>query len=228
MSFKFFSGAVLTALVVLFSNAGLAENATGDRFRNFAELHEEYGGRGAYRIVLAPRKSRALVLAIHGGTIEPMTSEIAQRIARDDMGLYIFEGRDIEEPWDLHVTSHRFDEPLALSLVSKSEVAISIHGYKEETPRVLVGGLNDEFRMAVMIELQLAGFAAEVEFPSDAFAGTHPNNIVNRPKNQSVQLEFSSGMRKRFEEDREYLNRFTHAVRKAVIFRFACSDIFSD
>jgi hypothetical protein len=69
------------------------ENATmGDRYARFAALAAEETLGVHYRIRLADRGTPFVVLAPHGGKIEPGTSQIAAAIARDDDSLYGFEG----------------------------------------------------------------------------------------------------------------------------------------
>ena len=59
-----------------------------------------------------PDRSDVAVVAIHGGKIEPGTSELARAVARDDHPFYLFEGLKPQGNRDLHISSGRFDDPV--------------------------------------------------------------------------------------------------------------------
>src|ERR1700751_5506986 len=87
--------------------------------------------------------SSVAVLAPHGGAIEAGTSEIACAVAGSEFNLYVFEGiRESGNYAALHLTSHRFDEPRCLALLSACDHVITVHGCRGEIPRVLLGGLD--------------------------------------------------------------------------------------
>lgn len=132
-----------------------------DLYSNYAELsaHEREGED--YRIVETARNSPVVVLAPHGGWIEPTTSQIAACIAGDDYSLYCFEGLSDNRPHnDLHITSDRFDEPRARRLVARAAFAIAVHGrLNREVPQVTwLGGLDDKLIALAATELANAGF----------------------------------------------------------------------
>src|SRR5579862_3424082 len=96
-----------------------------DRYLSYAELaRTEVRGKD-YDIVAIARPSPVVIIAPHGGRIEHGTSELARSIAADDYGFYAFEGYKARgQNRDLHVTSHRFDEPQGLALVARAEVVV--------------------------------------------------------------------------------------------------------
>ena len=100
-----------------------------DRYENFAHLaRHEREGRD-YRIHAVARASPVLVLAPHGGFMEPGTHLIAAFIAGERHACYAFETlarRDRAK--SMHITSARFDEPRALALLATAEIAIGVHG----------------------------------------------------------------------------------------------------
>ncbi len=78
-------------------------------YRNFEELKEkEVEGRD-YRIRKNLKDSTVLIMAPHGGKIEPGTAEIAEAIAGHDYSFYSFEGLKADRNSNLHIESHLFD-----------------------------------------------------------------------------------------------------------------------
>jgi phage replication-related protein YjqB (UPF0714/DUF867 family) len=86
------------------------------------------------------------ILCIHGGDIEPGTSQIADGIAGNDHTFYALEGLKKTGNRVLHITSTAFDEPVALQIVAQSEIIISIHGCSDAAEVVYLGGLDEELR----------------------------------------------------------------------------------
>ena len=87
-----------------------------DRFQNYADLSAEMLRDDDYQIRAEDRSSAVVIIAPHGGTIEPETSLIAEAIAGRDHSYYLFEALKAGAHGDFHITSHRFDEPQALEL----------------------------------------------------------------------------------------------------------------
>src|SRR5260370_42604544 len=105
-----------------------------DKYKSFSVLAKsEVEGRD-YRIHIRKCDGATVVLAIHGGGIEAGTSEVAEAIAADELSFYAFEGIKARGNGDLHITSHRFDEPQCLALVTGSPRVVSIHGENSESP----------------------------------------------------------------------------------------------
>ncbi|SFD31279.1 Protein of unknown function [Tropicimonas isoalkanivorans] len=82
-----------------------------DRYNSFFELAANERLDIDYRIQVLDRGSETVILAPHGGWIEPDTSEIATAIAGSDISFYAFEALRIGPHGQFHITSHRFDEP---------------------------------------------------------------------------------------------------------------------
>jgi len=182
---------------------------------SFKELvHREVEDQD-YRIRIELRDPRVLIMAPHGGKIEPTTAEIAAAIAEDDYSFYCFEGLKTDSR-PLHIESHLFDEPRALQVVQKADVVITIHGQIDQKEEfVMVGGLNDSLRSEITRELEGAGFQTRV--PTERLMGTDLQNICNRGKlRQGVQLEVSRKVRDLLKTNLELLQVFAEAVRKAI------------
>lgn len=167
-----------------------------DRYHSFDELAANHEHGVDYRItVIRQPASPVAIIAPHAGHIERGTSAIARALAGDDFNLYLFEGLRASHNYEsLHITSHRFDEPRCLSLISDSAAVVSIHGCRGEDEKIYLGGrhrpLIDHFAM------HLLAADLDVETENHAWPGKHPENICNRGLTAAgVQIELSSSLR---------------------------------
>ena len=185
-------------------------------YQSFKALADREVEGQDYRIRIELRDPRVLIMAPHGGKIEPATGEIAEAIAGMDWSFYSFEGLKVDGNSVLHVESHLFDEPRSLKAVEDADIVVTVHGqidHKEEF--VMVGGLQDRLQSEIKQQLEAAGF--QTRPPTEGLMGTDPMNICNRgrPK-QGVQLEVSRKIRDSLRTDRDRLRIFADAVRRAV------------
>lgn len=194
-----------------------------DRYTSFAELSAHERDGIDYRIVEVIRASPVVVLAPHGGTIEPMTSEVAAAIAGADHSLYCFEGLSNERTHaDLHITSDRFDEPRARRLVANAELAIAVHGRlnRESPAATWLGGLDDALIGLVAAELANAGFTATRDIVE--LSGKGRTNICNASRSgRGLQLELPRDLRDALSDDADLLQRFANAIRDAIARRLS-------
>jgi phage replication-related protein YjqB (UPF0714/DUF867 family) len=184
-------------------------------YTSFKELaHHEVEGQH-YRIRIESRDPLVLIMAPHGGSIEPTTEIIAEAIAGKDYSLYSFEGLKRDSRM-LHIESHLFDEPRALDLIRKAEAVITVHGQIDQKEEfVMVGGLNESLRREITKQLEEVGF--QTRPPTEGLVGTDPMNICNRGKSkQGVQLEVSRKVRDLVRNDQNRLRTFAEAVRRAI------------
>jgi phage replication-related protein YjqB (UPF0714/DUF867 family) len=185
-------------------------------YSSFKELADcEVEGQD-YRIRIELRDPRVLIMAPHGGRIEPATVEIGEAIAGTNYSFYAFEGLKKDGNRGLHIESHLFDEPRALKAVKKANVVITVHGQinqKEEF--VMTGGLHIDLRSEMERQLEASGFLTRP--PAEGLMGTDPQNICNRGKlRQGVQLEVSRKVRDLLRNDTNRLRLFGEAVRRAI------------
>ncbi len=185
-------------------------------YESFKELSSREVEGQDYRIRVELRDPRVLIIAPHGGKIEPATAEVAEAIAGTDYSFYSFEGLKADGNGVLHIESHLFDEPRALGAVKKANIIITVHGQidrKEEF--VMVGGLDDGLRSEIQRQLEAAGF--QTRLPSEGLTGTDPMNICNRGKlGRGVQLEISRKVRDGLRTNQDRLQAFADAVRKGI------------
>lgn len=190
-----------------------------NRYANFEQLRASERADVDYRIEMENRASPFSVLAIHGGKIEYGTSIIARAVAGVEFNLYLFEGlKEKGNFTDLHISSHEFDEPMAVAMAAGSRACVTIHGFKERERNWLgLGGRNERLRALVFEKALATGLLEQdSENPSGKFPGLDPMNIVNRCAEGGVQIEISYRLRKLLCLYPHHLQRFAKAVHDAL------------
>jgi phage replication-related protein YjqB (UPF0714/DUF867 family) len=184
-------------------------------YQSFKELADREVEGQDYRIRIELRDPRVLIIAPHGGKIEPTTAEVAEAIAGMDYSFYSFEGLKGDSSV-LHIESHLFDEPRALKAVEKADVVVTTHGQIDQKDEfVMVGGLHESLRSKIREQLEAAGF--KTRLPTEGLMGTDLMNICNRGKSrQGVQLEISRKVRDLLRKDKDHLQVFANAIRRAI------------
>jgi phage replication-related protein YjqB (UPF0714/DUF867 family) len=185
-------------------------------YRSFKELSNQEVEGQDYRIRMELRDQGILIMAPHGGKIEPTTTEIVEAIAGINYSFYSFEGLKVDGNSVFHIESYLFDEPRALEAVEKADVVITVHGQIDRNDAfVMIGGLHTRLGSEIKKELETAGFKTRP--PTEGVMGTDPMNICNRGKlEQGVQLELSRKIRDLLRNDRDRLRVFAEAVRRAI------------
>ena len=187
-----------------------------DTYLNFQELNlHEQEGRD-YQIKTSDNWHSVLIIAPHGGNIEPYTSEIAQWIAGDDFAWYAFEGIKDAGVRKLHITSHNFDEPSLLKGLRQARIVLTIHGLKNSIDEfIMIGGLDLTLGNELRIALQHSGF--QVRESEQKYSGVRATNICNRGcTGKGVQLEISFALRKRIVQDTECRIRFIDTIKSMI------------
>jgi len=185
-------------------------------YRSFKELADrEVQGRD-YQIRMNLRHGPVLVMAPHGGKIEPGTSEVAETISGMNHSFYSFEGLKPDGNNVLHIESHLFDEPHALKAVGKADVIVTVHGQLDQKDEfVMVGGLHTSLCSEIKRQLEASGFKTRP--PTEGLSGMDPMNICNRGRSKcGVQLEISRKVRDSLRTNKDGLRGFAEAVRKAI------------
>ena len=185
-------------------------------YKSFQEIKDQEVEGRDFRIRTHLRSSPILVMAPHGGKVEPGTTEIAEAIVDMDYSFYSFEGLKTEGNHVFHIESHLYDEPLALEAVGKAEIVITLHGQKDqEDAFVMIGGLHTQLGSEIKYWLETTGFQARP--PTKELSGTDPMNICNRgTSGRGVQLEVSRKVRDLLRTNPNHLQAFADAVRRAV------------
>lgn len=188
-----------------------------DTYPSFQELEAREVEDRDWSRTYSPKGTRVLVMAPHGGWIEPFTSELARAIAGEDFSFYTFQGLKEKGNQHLHITSHLFDEPLALGAVAEAHHVVAIHGERSGGEAfVMVGGKDEGLREALVASLRSAGFPLAP--PRPGLGGLRPDNICNRGiSGQGVQLEISEAFRRSLRQSIEERARFVKAVREPLL-----------
>ena len=165
-------------------------------YRDYADLAGQQVEGTDYQVhVRANAQSSVAVIAPHGGGIERYTSEIARAIAGDDFNHYVFEGvRRSGNYAALHLTSHRFDEPRCLELLSGCDHVVAIHGCSGDAQQALVGGLDTGLK--AIVAQSIGAIGVETLLADHPFPAIDPMNICNRGRRGvGVQIEMTMPLR---------------------------------
>lgn len=170
-----------------------------DTYANFSALNAKEREGVDFCVHVLPREaSSTVILAPHGGGIEPGTSDVAKQIAGKDLSCATFEGLKPTGNSRLHITSTNFDEPRCLDLIVASDNVLTIHGEQSKKPVVFLGGKDTVLSEHVRTALEDAKYIVEVH-KNPNLRGTHLANICNRGRKRAgMQLELSLGLRTLF------------------------------
>jgi phage replication-related protein YjqB (UPF0714/DUF867 family) len=159
-----------------------------------------------FRVTFGDGKiEQCLLIAPHGGGIEPGTSEIMKSVS--DLGnwaWYEFAGFLREGNKDaLHITSTCFDEPTLARLLPQTTFVVAFHGASDANEAVVyVGGKWKLGRETIIRSINAAskdhGLRAvdAVEIGAAHLSGLDESNITNRGRlAEGVQMEFSKRSR---------------------------------
>jgi phage replication-related protein YjqB (UPF0714/DUF867 family) len=166
------------------------------KYRSFNHLAANETEGVDYQIRYRIGSSKYAIVAIHGGSIEPGTTEIADAVAGSRHSFYTFSGIKKSGNANLHITSHLFDEPKVSELVKGVSIVLSIHGCWESDSIVFIGGRHNQLSRQLSTALEKTGFKVE---KSKRYPGVSPYNICNRGHlAKGVQIEISAGLRRLF------------------------------
>jgi phage replication-related protein YjqB (UPF0714/DUF867 family) len=154
----------------------------------------------------------SLVMAIHGGTMESGTTELADAIAADQFSFYSFTGL-ADDYQGLHLTSTDFDEPRLSALTQNAKNCLSLHGLKGDEADFCVGGGNAQKRQAYVRALALTfpkWRSCELCCPPNS--GTSMKNVVNRCKLPGVQIEMGQSLRAQLKQNPNFLKEVSKVL----------------
>jgi phage replication-related protein YjqB (UPF0714/DUF867 family) len=153
-----------------------------------------------------------LIMAIHGGMIEPGTTELASAIAAEKFSFYSFIGLT-DDYSGLHLSSTNFDEPRLLELMKTAEICLSLHGLKDDEADFCIGGAQTQKRKA-FVKLLTSKFpkwrTCELCCPPNS--GTSKKNVVNRCKQDGVQIEMGQSLRLELKRNPVFLKALSQVL----------------
>ncbi len=106
---------------------------------SFEELIKHEAINIDYRIRVRHGTSGIAVMAIHGGGIEPGTTEIAESLAADKHTFYTFSGIKAAHNSRLYIPSQKFDDPLGVETARNADTVVTIHGCRDMRKIVYLG-----------------------------------------------------------------------------------------
>jgi len=141
-------------------------------------------------------------LAIHGGSLERGTAEVASDAAgRAGASIYA-----VRQPENLrwHIPSALVDptsSPALSAFLDHVDVVVSVHGYGRRgfSNVVLIGGRNRELATRAAVAMRAAvpshRFVDDLTAIPPTLRGVHLDNPVNRPRGGGIQLELPPTLR---------------------------------
>jgi co-chaperonin GroES (HSP10)/phage replication-related protein YjqB (UPF0714/DUF867 family) len=150
-----------------------------------------------------------VVIAPHGGDIEPHTDQQAERVASrlmaKEVSSWLCKGwwngqGDAVDHW--HITStdiHEASFPRLNSIISRRfTYAVAFHGFHK--PEILIGGgsaaesLKQEIKTEIERAIAGSGICVRIASPNEQYGGDSTQNIVNRltaDRESGIQIEQS-------------------------------------
>lgn len=175
-----------------------------DKFKTMETLEQQTAEHQDWKIETEDNHSQVVIIAPHGGGIEPATTELTKLIAKEgNYNYFVFNGMRSKGNQELHVTSIHYDNKIAIDLVKRSERTIAIHGCKGESPIVYIGGKDELLSKKISNSLKQIGI--KVAHAPSNMSGKQSNNIVNcNQLGAGVQLELTSALRKQLFKNGKY------------------------
>lgn len=201
-----------------------------DQYKSMTELAANTTENSDWTVIRRDLNSQVIISAIHGGAIEPGTTEIADLTSqKGDFDYFTFKGTKSKGNEVLHVTSRHYDQPDMMEMVKDKSYAIAIHGCVGDDKVVYMGG-KDENLIRTLTE-QFVELNIKVDQAPQHMSGAHDDNIINCcSTGKGVQLELTSGLRKLCFKNQKYnkhsredqnnwsqfMDDFTSAIVKAI------------
>lgn len=190
-----------------------------DTYPNWAALAAAETAGVDYRIDIRASSSEFAHIAVHGGGIEPGSSELADATALATRGqFYSMSGIKATGNSVLHITSTHYDEPQCVALQASAYYTVSYHGAAGDDLTTHLGGADTVLRDQIGQALTAAGFA--VDIADTELDGNDPANITQKNRRgMGVQLELSHGQRAAFFPDGDLTRTMRESGARTPVFR---------
>lgn len=201
-----------------------------DKYNSMSELEAKTTENNDWEIVTRNLGSQVIIAAIHGGGIEPGTTEIADLTAKKgEYDYFSFKGTKSKGNEDLHVTSRNYDQSVLIEMIKNKTNAVAIHGCDGDGNIIYIGGKDQ--KLIHEMTKQFEQLNINVEQEPEHISGAHDDNIINCCKTGAgVQLELTPDLRKmcfnnqkynkKSREDKhnwsQFMDGFTTAIVKSI------------
>lgn len=201
-----------------------------DKYNSMSELEAKTTENNDWEIVTRNLGSQVIIAAIHGGGIEPGTTEIADLNAKKgEYDYFSFKGTKSKGNEDLHVTSRNYDQSVLIEMIKNKTNAVAIHGCDGDGNIIYIGGKDQ--KLIHEMTKQFEQLNINVEQEPEHISGAHDDNIINCCKTGAgVQLELTPDLRKmcfnnqkynkKSREDKhnwsQFMDEFTTAIVKSI------------
>ncbi|MBV5139060.1 poly-gamma-glutamate hydrolase family protein [Staphylococcus xylosus] len=201
-----------------------------DKYNSMSELEAKTTENNDWEIVTRNLGSQVIIAAIHGGGIEPGTTEIADLTAKKgEYDYFSFKGTKSKGNEDLHVTSRNYDQSVLIEMIKNKTNAVAIHGCDGDGNIIYIG--RKDQKLIHEMTKQFEQLNINVEQEPEHISGAHDDNIINCCKTGAgVQLELTPDLRKmcfnnqkynkKSREDKhnwsQFMDEFTTAIVKSI------------
>lgn len=179
--------------------------ATYDKYNRWEDLEAAEEEGVDYTTESISSASRWTHIAIHGGSMEYMTTSLARAVAEAEGQRYWSAvSLRAENAEDLRIASVRFDNSECVAMVGQGAYCIAYHGISDATagttePVAEVNGLDAFNRDQIIEALTAAGINAVAGTSGEGSSGSNPNNIVNKTASSAgVQIVMNRALRNAF------------------------------
>ncbi|MEB8101745.1 poly-gamma-glutamate hydrolase family protein [Staphylococcus xylosus] len=175
-----------------------------DKYNSMSELEAKTTENNDWEIVTRNLGSQVIIAAIHGGGIEPGTTEIADLTAKKgEYDYFSFKGTKSKGNEDLHVTSRNYDQSVLIEMIKNKTNAVAIHGCDGDGNIIYIGGKDQ--KLIHEMTKQFEQLNINVEQEPEHISGAHDDNIINCCKTGAgVQLELTPDLRKMCFNNQKY------------------------
>ncbi|MCE5258029.1 MAG: poly-gamma-glutamate hydrolase family protein [Chloroflexi bacterium] len=160
---------------------------------SFSELVLGYVAQKDYCIQITDRGADVTLAAVHGGLIEPLTSELVHAIAGSEHNIYELKGLIDGANTVMRIPSARFSEMRLNALVRRSLVCVAVDGVPGSQELIHLGGKNTRLKAILAEQLAQSGFTVATSYSLGA--AHDPTRYYNVAKDGGVLLELSEAMR---------------------------------
>lgn len=216
---------IMISLLAVISSTSIVNAIQAPLYNSFDDLSASEVEGVDYRVLSEDKGKDITVFSVHGGGLSVGISEIVNALqTTNNYNYYLFEGLKGTDNNTLRITSTKYDEDDALSLITNSKNTVSLIAANETEKVVYVGGQNKLLSRLIKLHLSVSGFNVkdDTEVPS-RIAGIMNSNIVNMNmplvsgyKIGGSQISVSRGLRDEFVTDEVKFNNFINAVDSAM------------